>query len=91
MDNQLLYSGIDSIQPLYGTGADMFGRKPMMITALVLFSVGSSICGGAKAIRTLIGGRVIQDLGGSGLGILPGLIVYDLVRLRERHSLIGIA
>ncbi|CAG8975126.1 hypothetical protein HYALB_00004425 [Hymenoscyphus albidus] len=79
-----------AVQPLYGQSADVFGRKKTILTAMILFMIGSTICGGAQNTAMLIGGRVIQGLGGGGLSILPAMVVCDLAPLRERQKYTGV-
>jgi MFS family permease len=55
--------------PLAGRAADRFGLPRLMILSLLLFAVGSLVCGGAQTLEMLVVGRVIQ---GAGAGaILP--------------------
>jgi len=79
-----------AIQPLYGQAADIFGRKKTLLVAIVLFMLGSGICGGANYVGMLIVGRAVQGLGGGGLSILPAMVVSDMVPLRERQKYTGI-
>ncbi|CAG8956362.1 hypothetical protein HYFRA_00003744 [Hymenoscyphus fraxineus] len=79
-----------AVQPIYGQSADLFGRKICIVTAILLFIIGSGICGGAKNTDMLIAGRAVQGLGGGGLSILPAMVVCDLVPLRERQQYTGI-
>ncbi|CAG8976786.1 hypothetical protein HYALB_00012029 [Hymenoscyphus albidus] len=67
-----------AVQPIYGQSADLFGRKICIITAIILFIIGSGICGGAKNTDMLIAGRAVQGLGGGGLSILPAMVVRDV-------------
>lgn len=46
------------VQPLYGKLSDIFGRKPCLLFAFTIFSVGSLICGFAATINGMIAGRV---------------------------------
>lgn len=79
-----------AVQPLYGQAADIFGRKATHIAAIVLFLIGSCICGLAKRTAVLVVGRTIQGVGGGGLSIMPSMIISDLVPLRERQKYTGI-
>ncbi len=58
--------------------------------AIVLFVVGSCVCGVARGTATLIIGRAIQGSGAGGIGIMPSIIICDLVPLRERQKYTGI-
>ncbi|KAK8077032.1 hypothetical protein PG996_003202 [Apiospora saccharicola] len=78
------------VQPLYAQLSNIFGRRNPMLVALVLFSLGSGIAGGARNVAMLIAGRSVQGLGSAGLFVLSDLIVCDLVPLRERAKYMGI-
>ena len=75
-----------AVQPLYGQAANIFGRKIVITTAIILFLAGSGICGGAHNTAMLVGGRAVQGIGGGGISILPATIICDLVPLRERQT-----
>jgi EmrB/QacA subfamily drug resistance transporter len=70
--------------PLYGKLSDMYGRKPFFLFAIVIFVVGSMLCGTADSIYTLAGYRAIQGIGAGGLMSLAFAIVGDIVPPRER-------
>lgn len=80
--------------PIYGKMGDLIGRKGLFIVALVLFVVGSAVCGLTPSMEGLIAGRAVQGLGGGGLMILSQAIVADVVPPRKRAlylSIMGIA
>ncbi|WP_270298579.1 MDR family MFS transporter [Eggerthella sinensis] len=80
--------------PIYGKMGDLIGRKGLFIGALVLFIVGSVVCGLSTSMGGLIVGRAVQGLGGGGLMILSQAIVADIVPPRKRAmylSAMGIA
>jgi DHA1 family bicyclomycin/chloramphenicol resistance-like MFS transporter len=70
--------GIAIGQLIYGPLSDQFGRKPVLLTALVLFCGASALCAAASDIKMLIAARALQALGGSGAIVLPRAIVRDL-------------
>ncbi|WP_068303965.1 MFS transporter [Pararhodobacter sp. CCB-MM2] len=70
--------------PLYGVLGDTFGRKKMMLTALVVYMAGSLICASAGTIEVLAGGRLVQGLGGGGLMALSQALIGDVVAPRDR-------
>jgi len=70
--------------PLYGKLSDTYGRKPFYLFAIVIFVVGSMLCGTANDIYTLAAYRAIQGIGAGGLMSLAFAIVGDLVPARER-------
>ncbi|PNY25478.1 Major Facilitator Superfamily protein [Tolypocladium capitatum] len=79
-----------AVQPLYGQIANIFGRRWPMIISVLLFALGSGLCGGATGTEMLIAGRVVQGLGGGGINVMTEIIVADLVPLRERQKMMGI-
>ncbi|MFI6731916.1 MDR family MFS transporter [Nonomuraea sp. NPDC050451] len=83
-----LTSGIAT--PLYGKLSDMYGRKNLYLSAIVLFVLGSALCGLAQSMGQLIAFRAFQGIGAGGLMVLTMTIVGDLVTPRERAKYQGI-
>ncbi|MEU1278979.1 MFS transporter [Streptomyces sp. NPDC005805] len=76
--------------PLWGKLGDQYGRKKLFQTAIVIFLVGSALCGIAQNMPQLIGFRALQGLGGGGLMVLSMAIVGDIVPPRERGRYQGL-
>lgn len=76
--------------PLWGKLGDQYGRKRLFQTAIVIFLVGSALCGMAQNMPQLIGFRALQGLGGGGLMVLSMAIVGDIVTPRERGKYQGL-
>src|SRR5436190_14045521 len=53
--------------PLYGKLGDMYGRKRLLVTAILIFLAGSALSGLAHSIDQLIAFRAVQGLGAGGL------------------------
>ncbi len=70
--------------PLYGKLGDLFGRKQLLQGAIVLFLVGSALCGLSQDMTELIVFRALQGLGGGGLMVLTIATIGDVVAPRER-------
>ncbi|KAM3068359.1 hypothetical protein ACMFMG_009496 [Clarireedia jacksonii] len=79
-----------SITPLWAKMSDVFGRKPILLAANVVFFVGSLVCARSSSVGMLIAGRAIQGGGGGGLVVLVNITLADLVSLRERGKYLGI-
>src|SRR5579875_353410 len=73
-----------SSTPIYGKLSDLYGRRPLFVSAIAFFLVGSIVCGAAQSMGMLIAGRAIQGLGGGGLLSLTQTIMADMVPPRER-------
>ncbi|MFE2642327.1 MDR family MFS transporter [Streptomyces nigra] len=76
--------------PLWGKLGDQYGRKRLYQIAIVIFLVGSALCGMAQDMTQLIGFRALQGLGGGGLIVLSMAIVGDIVPPRERGRYQGL-
>ncbi|MFF1783645.1 DHA2 family efflux MFS transporter permease subunit [Streptomyces virginiae] len=76
--------------PLWGKLGDQYGRKKLFQYAIVLFLIGSALCGIAQDMPQLIGFRALQGLGGGGLIVLSMAIVGDIVPPRERGKYQGL-
>ncbi|MGK4583573.1 DHA2 family efflux MFS transporter permease subunit [Kitasatospora sp. HPMI-4] len=76
--------------PLWGKLGDMYGRKRLFQASIVIFLIGSALCGLARNMGELIGFRALQGLGGGGLIVLTQAIVGDLVPPRDRGRYQGL-
>jgi EmrB/QacA subfamily drug resistance transporter len=70
--------------PLYGKLSDLYGRRPLFQTAIVLFLAGSLLSGAAQSMLQLIVFRGLQGMGAGGLIALVMVIVGDLIPPRQR-------
>lgn len=78
----LLTSAVST--PLYGKISDMFGRKKVFQSAIIIFLIGSVLCGLAQTMDQLIIARGIQGIGAGGLMTLVFAIIGDIVPPRQR-------
>ncbi len=73
-----------AMAPLYGKISDIYGRRPTIFAAIIVFLVGSLISALAPNMLTLVLGRMVQGLGGGGLFAMSQIVIGDLVPPRER-------
>ena len=78
------------VTPLYGKLGDLYGRKGVLQSAVVLFLVGSVLCGTSQSMLQLIVFRFIQGMGGGGLMVTTMAVVGDIIPPRERGRYQGI-
>ena len=75
--------------PLYGKLSDIFGRRPLYVTAITVFLAGSIYAGSVHSMAELAVARGIQGLGAGGLMALGLAIIGDIVPLRDRGKYQG--
>ena len=75
--------------PIWGKLADLFDRKLLLQTGILIFVAGSILAGLAHSTAWLIGCRAIQGLGAGGLTALVQVVLSDLVSPRERGRYSG--
>jgi EmrB/QacA subfamily drug resistance transporter len=76
--------------PLWGKIGDLYGRKSIFMTSIVIFLIGSALSGMSQNMSELIGFRAMQGLGAGGLIVGVMAIIGDLVPPRERGRYQGI-
>jgi EmrB/QacA subfamily drug resistance transporter len=75
--------------PLYGKLSDIFGRRPLYLTAIVIFLAGSLYAGSVHSMTELALARGVQGLGAGGLLALALTIIGDIVSLKDRAKYQG--
>ncbi len=70
--------------PIYGKLSDLYGRKALLQTALVIFFLTSALCALATTLNQLILFRVLQGLGGGGLMAMAHATIADVISPRDR-------
>lgn len=74
---------------LYGKLSDLFGRKPILTFGIVVFLIGSVLCGFAVSMKTLIIYRLIQGFGAGAVMPIATTIVGDIYTKEERANIQG--
>ncbi|CDH61531.1 tetracycline efflux protein [Lichtheimia corymbifera JMRC:FSU:9682] len=77
---------LDSFQPLFSKFSDIFGRKYVLVVGIIVFLLGSVLCGVSKTMLMLIICRAVQGIGAASVFV----IISDLVPLEKRGSYQGI-
>lgn len=76
--------------PIFGKLSDIFGRRPIYMAAIILFVIGSFLCGIANTMGQLIAARAVQGIGAGGLMPLAFIIVGDIYTLEQRTKVQGL-
>ena len=76
--------------PIYGKLADRVGRKPIFLFGILLFVIGSALCGIAQNMIQLILFRVIQGLGSGAIQPIAFTLIADLYPIDKRSKMLGL-
>ncbi|RBP98404.1 MFS transporter [Bifidobacterium aemilianum] len=76
--------------PVYGKLSDRYGRKRLMNIGLLVFVVGSLLCGISQSMIQLILSRVVQGLGAGAIQPLTFSILADIYPVEKRAQMIGL-
>ncbi|KXN92227.1 hypothetical protein AN958_08680 [Leucoagaricus sp. SymC.cos] len=79
-----------TLSPFYGKVSDITGRKPILYSTIVIFLIGSALCGAAQSMTMLIVARAIQGIGGGGIMQMSNIILSDIVSLQDRGKYGGL-
>ncbi|MFC4639385.1 MDR family MFS transporter [Deinococcus hohokamensis] len=78
----LLFSTVSS--PLWGRASDLVGRRRLYLAGVVIFLLGSALCGLSTGMSGLIVARAVQGLGAGALLPLTLTVIGELYSLAER-------
>jgi EmrB/QacA subfamily drug resistance transporter len=84
----LLTSAIST--PIYGKLSDLYGRKNILTIGIIIFLIGSFLCGLSQSMYMLIICRAIQGLGAGAIFTVTYTIVGDIFTMEERPRIQGL-
>ena len=73
-----------AVTPLWGKISDLYGRRLIFQLTIIIFLIGSALCGLSQNMFELIAFRAIQGVGGGGLMAIALSIIGDVIPPRER-------
>lgn len=74
---------------IYGKLSDLYGRKPILTIGIIIFLIGSILCGFAESMTMLIVFRFIQGFGAGAVMPIASTIVGDIYTIEERAKIQG--
>jgi ACDE family multidrug resistance protein len=75
--------------PVLGVLSDRYGRKKILVPALLLFGLAGGACAFASSFDILLALRFFQGMGAAALGTLNVTVIGDIYEDRERASALG--
>ncbi|KAF2455411.1 major facilitator superfamily domain-containing protein [Lineolata rhizophorae] len=78
-----------TLQPIFASVSNVFGRKPLLLIALFTFAVGLAIASAGNSSAVVLLGRTLQGVGSAGSNPLAVMILTDIVPLKERPRWLG--
>ncbi|PCH38195.1 MFS amino acid permease [Wolfiporia cocos MD-104 SS10] len=79
-----------ALSTVYGKLSDILGRKPVLFGSILIFLIGSALCGAAQNMTWLVVCRAVQGIGGGGIMQLVQITISDIVSLRDRGKYAGL-
>jgi EmrB/QacA subfamily drug resistance transporter len=73
-----------AVTPLWGKISDLYGRRLIFQVTIIIFLIGSALCGLSQNMFELIAFRALQGVGGGGLMAIALSIIGDVIPPRER-------
>lgn len=74
---------------IFGKLSDLFGRKPIYIIGILIFLIGSLLCGLAPTMMLLVIFRLVQGIGAGAVQPIVTTIVGDMYSVEERAKIQG--
>jgi len=76
--------------PIFGKLADLFGRKAVFVVGMLIFIIGSVLCGMAMSMEALVWFRAVQGIGAGALTTVCFTIVGDIYPGEQRARMMGV-
>jgi len=76
--------------PIFGKLSDLYGRRPVYAAAMLIFLVGSLLCGQATSMTQLVAFRALQGLGAGGVAPLTFVVIGVMFTLEQRAKMQGV-
>ncbi|MFB1050132.1 MDR family MFS transporter [Paraliobacillus sp. JSM ZJ581] len=74
---------------IFGKLSDLYGRKPIYVFGIVIFLIGSILCGLAPTMTLLVFFRIIQGIGAGAVQPVVATMVGDMYTMEERAKVQG--
>jgi MFS family permease len=74
--------------PVWAKLSDIWGRKPILLVAVVFYFGSSVLCAVSHSVEMLIAGRALQGASGAGTGQLVNIVISDIFSMRFALPLI---